>query len=234
MASTDLEQAASAIDDAMVTAIAAAESAPPRPPRATRARWSQPCLGHARADPTEARAYPCRRSRKSSPRRSTGPPVEPEHDRHRRPVGRPDERRAVPVAEHERQEAGRPRDRRGLRPDLDGRRRLRGVPRAGHRRVRGARELIASWLGANASGITSTNKTIGGKQVLAIDYGDQGALDYVYEQGDAVVTVHHDPTLVEKLAGLDWAPSARPEQGGHGPSGESGPAAPSPSVRRSP
>ena len=65
-------------------------------------------------------------------------------------------------------------------------------------------ELVASWLGANASGITTTNKTIGGKQVLAIDYGDQGALDYVYEQGDAVVILSSsDPALVEKvLSGL--------------------------------
>ena len=57
---------------------------------------------------------------------------------------------------------------------------------------------------ADASGITTTNKTIGGKQVLAIDYGDQGALDYVYEQGDAVVILSSsDPALVEKvLSGL--------------------------------
>ena len=64
--------------------------------------------------------------------------------------------------------------------------------------------LLASWLGADASGITTTNKTIGGKAVLAIDYGDQGALDYVFEQGDVVIILSSsDPALVERaLSGL--------------------------------
>ncbi|MGZ8527770.1 MAG: hypothetical protein ACXWWR_03165 [Candidatus Limnocylindrales bacterium] len=65
-------------------------------------------------------------------------------------------------------------------------------------------ELLASWLGANESGVTTTNKTIGGKAVLAIDYGDGSALDYVFEQGDVVILLSSaDPALVERiLAGL--------------------------------
>ena len=48
-------------------------------------------------------------------------------------------------------------------------------------------ELLKTWLGATASGITTTEKTIGGKSVLVIDYGDQGPPDYVLVRGDSVV-----------------------------------------------
>jgi hypothetical protein len=48
-------------------------------------------------------------------------------------------------------------------------------------------ELLKTWLGASASGITTRTTSVGGKSVLVIDYGDQGALDYVFEQGGAVV-----------------------------------------------
>lgn len=77
--------------------------------------------------------------------------------------------------------------------------RLKGIAAATLRQ-----ELVKSWLGAVESGITTTNKTIGGKAVLAIDYGDQGALDYVFEQGDVVVILaSSDPALVERiLSGL--------------------------------
>ena len=61
-------------------------------------------------------------------------------------------------------------------------------------------ELLQTWLGATESGITQSNKTIGGKSVLVIDYGDQGALDYVFEQGEAVIILSSsDPTLVESI-----------------------------------
>lgn len=65
-------------------------------------------------------------------------------------------------------------------------------------------ELLASWLGATASGVTTTNKTIGGKAVLTIDYGDGGALDYVLEQGDVVLILSSsEPAAIERiLSGL--------------------------------
>ena len=65
-------------------------------------------------------------------------------------------------------------------------------------------ELLATWLGATASGITTTNKTIGGKAVLTIDYGNGGALDYVLEQGDVVLILSSsEPAVIERiLSGL--------------------------------
>ncbi len=61
-------------------------------------------------------------------------------------------------------------------------------------------ELMHTWLGADASGITTTNKTIGGKAVMVIDYGDEGALDYVFEHGDTVVILStSDPALAARV-----------------------------------
>ena len=56
-------------------------------------------------------------------------------------------------------------------------------------------ELLKTWLGATASGITTTQKTIGGKPVLVIDYGDQGAPDYILIRGDAVLIVASSDTV---------------------------------------
>jgi hypothetical protein len=73
--------------------------------------------------------------------------------------------------------------------------RVKGIAAANLRQA-----VLESWLGANASGITTTNKTIGGKAVVAIDYGDGGALDYVYQQGDVVVILSSsDAALVERI-----------------------------------
>jgi len=61
-------------------------------------------------------------------------------------------------------------------------------------------ELLKTWLGASASGITTKTTTVGGKSVLVIDYGDQGALDYVFEQGGAVVILStSDPALAGRV-----------------------------------
>ncbi len=65
-------------------------------------------------------------------------------------------------------------------------------------------ELIATWLSADTTGVTPVNKTIGGKPVQVIDYGDGGSIDYVFDQGDAVIVLSSsDPAVVEKvLAGF--------------------------------
>ena len=73
--------------------------------------------------------------------------------------------------------------------------RVKGIAAANLRQA-----VLESWLGATGSGITTTNKTIGGKAVVAIDYADGGALDYVYEQGDVVVILSSsDPALVARI-----------------------------------
>ncbi|MDP9481812.1 MAG: hypothetical protein M3P84_01150 [Chloroflexota bacterium] len=61
-------------------------------------------------------------------------------------------------------------------------------------------KLLETWLQAEASGITTTNQTIGGKATIVIDYGDGGSLDYVFEQGDAVLILSSsDPALVARI-----------------------------------
>ena len=60
--------------------------------------------------------------------------------------------------------------------------------------------LTQSWLAAGPSGVTTTQQTIGGRKVTVIDYGDGSSADYVWEQGDAVIDlVTSDPTVVEKV-----------------------------------
>ena len=60
--------------------------------------------------------------------------------------------------------------------------------------------LTQSWLAAGASGVTTTQQTIAGRKVTVIDYGDGSSADYVWEQGDAVIDlVTSDPTVVEKV-----------------------------------
>ncbi len=60
--------------------------------------------------------------------------------------------------------------------------------------------LTQSWLTAGASGVTTTQQTIAGRKVTVIDYGDGSSRDYVWDQGDAVVDlVTSDETVVEKV-----------------------------------
>jgi hypothetical protein len=64
--------------------------------------------------------------------------------------------------------------------------------------LRGA--LTESWLAAGASGVTTTQQTIGGQKVTVIDYGDGGSRDYVWEKGDVVIDLlTSDPTIVDKV-----------------------------------
>ncbi len=60
--------------------------------------------------------------------------------------------------------------------------------------------LTQSWLAAGASGVSTTQKTIGGRSVTVIDYGDGGSMDYIWEDGAAVIDlVTLDPTVVPKV-----------------------------------
>ena len=63
--------------------------------------------------------------------------------------------------------------------------------------------IIASWLAAAASGVTTAPQTIAGKAVIAVDYGDGGPLDYVYVKGSTVFDVSTgDPGLAASVLGL--------------------------------
>ena len=206
MASTDLEQAVSAIDDAMVTAEAnVAESAPPQATSSDLGALPSDSLASDVPEPTatEAHAYPA--LEEILPKTVDGTALSSQS------TTATDALSGDPTSDAlfswlstngkqpndlEIAEAYDPTS--TVDADFTAFR-VQGIAPAELRQ-----ELVASWLGANASGITTTNKTIGGKQVLAIDYGDQGALDYVYEQGDAVVILSSsDPALVEKvLSGL--------------------------------
>ena len=58
--------------------------------------------------------------------------------------------------------------------------------------------VLDTWLAATGSGVTSAETTIGGRKVLAIDYGDNGSKSYVMTDGDIVLVVE---TANAELAG---------------------------------
>ena len=49
--------------------------------------------------------------------------------------------------------------------------------------------IIASWLAAAGSGVSTSQTTVSGKAVIKVDYGDGGPLDYVYVHGQDVFDV---------------------------------------------
>jgi hypothetical protein len=49
--------------------------------------------------------------------------------------------------------------------------------------------ILDSWLAAAPSNVKTTTVTISGKQVIKVDYGDGGVLDYLYEHGESVFDV---------------------------------------------
>ncbi len=55
--------------------------------------------------------------------------------------------------------------------------------------IRVRQAILASWLAAAASGMTTTPTTIAGKALIKVDYGDGGPLDYVYVHGQTVFDV---------------------------------------------
>jgi len=60
--------------------------------------------------------------------------------------------------------------------------------------------IIASWLAAGSSGVTTTQQTIGQKPVVTVDYGDGSADDYLYVHGAVVFDVStSDPNLAAQV-----------------------------------
>ena len=55
--------------------------------------------------------------------------------------------------------------------------------------VRVRQAILASWLVAAGSGMTTAPATVAGKAVIKVDYGDGGPLDYVYVHGPTVFDV---------------------------------------------
>ena len=63
--------------------------------------------------------------------------------------------------------------------------------------------VLDSWLAGGASGVVTTKKTISGKPVTQVDYGDGGSFDYLYEKGDVVFDVStSDPTVAAETIKL--------------------------------
>lgn len=50
-------------------------------------------------------------------------------------------------------------------------------------------EVLKSWLAGAGSGIHTSNVTVGGKQVVKVDYGDGGTVDYLYAHDAVVIDV---------------------------------------------
>jgi hypothetical protein len=75
--------------------------------------------------------------------------------------------------------------------------RVKGVTAAQLRQA-----VVQSWLAADASGVTTSQATVGGKKVMVIDYGDGGSKDYLYEQTEAVIVVTtSDPAIATEALG---------------------------------
>ncbi|MFI5262584.1 MAG: hypothetical protein ACHQZR_08535 [Candidatus Limnocylindrales bacterium] len=60
--------------------------------------------------------------------------------------------------------------------------------------------IIASWLAAGSSGVSTTQQTVGQKPVTTVDYGDGSADDYMYVHGPIVFDVStSDPDLAAQV-----------------------------------
>jgi hypothetical protein len=76
--------------------------------------------------------------------------------------------------------------------------RVPGVPAA-----RLAPAILDTWLLAGSSGVTTSTVTLGGKEITVVDYGDEGAVSYVYASGEAVVVIEtSDEALAGEVAAL--------------------------------
>jgi hypothetical protein len=49
--------------------------------------------------------------------------------------------------------------------------------------------VLDSWLAASGAGVTQQKVTLGGQEFTRVDYGDEGAMDYVRTSGDAVIVI---------------------------------------------
>jgi hypothetical protein len=62
--------------------------------------------------------------------------------------------------------------------------------------------VLDTWLSADAAGVTKTNVKIAGKTFTRVDFGDDGAFDYVYRGSDYVVVIDTaDETVATAAAG---------------------------------
>jgi hypothetical protein len=62
--------------------------------------------------------------------------------------------------------------------------------------------VIDTWLSAGAAGVKKSDVKLAGKTFTKIDYGDAGALDYVYSGTDYVIVVETaDPDIATEVAG---------------------------------
>jgi hypothetical protein len=63
------------------------------------------------------------------------------------------------------------------------------------------RFVIDSWLAASGTGVTKDQVTLDGREFTRINYGDQGALDYVLaEKSTVIVITTADPSLAAQAA----------------------------------
>ena len=57
--------------------------------------------------------------------------------------------------------------------------------------------IVETWLSSKAEGVKTDQVTVAGKTVTKIDYGDESALEYVYQMGDiSIVIESDDPNIV--------------------------------------
>jgi hypothetical protein len=49
--------------------------------------------------------------------------------------------------------------------------------------------VLEAWLGATEAGVKQTTVTLGGKRVTKVEYGGDGATDYVYSTADHVIVI---------------------------------------------
>ena len=61
--------------------------------------------------------------------------------------------------------------------------------------------VMESWLAATGAGIARETVTLAGTEFTQVDYGDDGALDYVTTTGDVVIVINtSDPALAAEAA----------------------------------
>ncbi len=61
--------------------------------------------------------------------------------------------------------------------------------------------VLNAWLSATGAGVTTGKATLGGKEWEVIDYGDEGAKDYLRVDGnDVIVVTTSDPQVAEDTA----------------------------------
>jgi hypothetical protein len=74
------------------------------------------------------------------------------------------------------------------------------LPGVAGTKLRGA--VVDTWLSAGATGVKRSNVRLAGKTLTKVDYGDGGAIDYVYSGADFVIVIEtSDPAIATEVAG---------------------------------